>query len=576
MLSVNTNFSSLIVRSNLNKSTSGLNQAIERMTTGFKINHSKDNAANYSISTNISTQLSSYEVALENTVMGLDLISTASDSLDLITSHLQRIRDLSEQAANGTYGKDSLKAIQSEVDARSAEIERIMANTEYNGIKLFNAENKRTPIINGKEVVLTKDGFMQEINRRDTSSMISVSTLADDAKITGGIYKIETREDLEKLIKIGDRDDGITGGEFVLASDIDASGLNAINYAHNIIFDGNGYSILNQTDGLLAELYDSEVKNLALKDVNILSECSPLAGSVQNSNISNCYATGQIKDTLSFVFGGLITSIEDSTIDCCWTDVDIEVRSIIIGGIAGGIAGSTISNSFSLGKVINTIPEDFAYDGHGIAGGIVGMTMDDSTIENCYTSSTVSSFSKDLEYIIASNCIESDIYPLTITNVTYDASANPDTQLYGSSMVTVSGVKPADSYRKAASLIFQVGIHSDTNSQINIGLDFDFSSVSVNVLSSDSARSSLDKIDKMLANISSKQTEYGAAQNRLESAAESIGVSIENLTSTRSTLRDADVAEESSSYIKNQILEQAAATLLATANQSPAVALQLI
>ena len=68
----------------------------------------------------------------------------------------------------------------------------------------------------------------------------------------------------------------------------------------------------------------------------------------------------------------------------------------------------------------------------------------------------------------------------------------------------------------------------------------------------------------------------GAAQNRLESALDSIEVNIANLTSSRSTIRDADIAKESASYIQAQILQQAAATLLSTANQSPAIALQLI
>ena len=64
--------------------------------------------------------------------------------------------------------------------------------------------------------------------------------------------------------------------------------------------------------------------------------------------------------------------------------------------------------------------------------------------------------------------------------------------------------------------------------------------------------------------------------NRLESALESISVNIENLTSSLSTIRDADIAEISSTYIQQQILQQAAATLMSTANQSPAIALQLI
>ena len=76
--------------------------------------------------------------------------------------------------------------------------------------------------------------------------------------------------------------------------------------------------------------------------------------------------------------------------------------------------------------------------------------------------------------------------------------------------------------------------------------------------------------------LSAKATELGAVSNRLDSALESTSVAMENLTSSLSTIRDADVATESSNYIKAQILQQAAATLLATANQSPSIALQLL
>lgn len=137
MVILNTNLGSLIVQSNLNKSTNSLNTAIERMTTGFKINHAKDNAANYSIVKNMSVDLSSYDVALDNVMLGSNIIDTALSSLGLVTEHLQRIRELAEQAANGTYGADSLNAIQSEINARAAEIKRVMTNTEYNGIKLL-------------------------------------------------------------------------------------------------------------------------------------------------------------------------------------------------------------------------------------------------------------------------------------------------------------------------------------------------------------------------------------------------------------------------------------------------------
>lgn len=137
MISINTNISSLVAQNSLKKSSLKLNQAIERMTTGFKINHAKDNAADYSITTNLDTQISAYQVTEENTELGLDLLTTANDNLDIINDRLARLRALSEQAANGTYGESSLLAINAECNALVDEINRLYLTTEYNGNRLF-------------------------------------------------------------------------------------------------------------------------------------------------------------------------------------------------------------------------------------------------------------------------------------------------------------------------------------------------------------------------------------------------------------------------------------------------------
>jgi len=127
----------MIVQKNLQASTNQLNQAIERMTTGYKINHASDNAAGYSIAKNWEAKLGSLDVAADNAAMGADMLATLEDNCSLISSHLQRVRDLTEQAANGTYGDDSKTAIESEIKARLEEIDRIAANCEYNGISLM-------------------------------------------------------------------------------------------------------------------------------------------------------------------------------------------------------------------------------------------------------------------------------------------------------------------------------------------------------------------------------------------------------------------------------------------------------
>ncbi len=297
-LTINTNMSSLIVQSNLNKATNSLNNAIERMTTGYKINHAGDNAAGYSIARNWETQLGSLDVAADNAATGADMLTTLEDTYALVSSHLQRVRDLTEQAANGTYGSASLQAIQSEITARLEEVDRIAANCEFNGLKMM------------------------------------------DPEATGGIKK-------DISLQVG-------------------------------LYSGADSQIV-----LKKELFEAS-------DINTL---------------------------------------------------------------------------FGAGKTGDTAKADAIAE-------------------------------------IAEKC----------------ANRNADTP----------------------------------------GKDM------------------LDQIDAVINTISGRVTTLGAAQNRIESAVESISVQSENITSSLSTLRDADVAEESSKFIQAQILQQASATLLATANQTPSIALNLL
>ena len=126
-----------MVQKNLAAATRGLDNAIEQLTTGYKLNHSKDNPANYCMMKGMETKLRAWERAGENISIGHNMLETAESFADLIGTHLIRIRDLCEQAANGTYGEASVKAIKSEVCARVDEIKRIRENAEFNDIKLF-------------------------------------------------------------------------------------------------------------------------------------------------------------------------------------------------------------------------------------------------------------------------------------------------------------------------------------------------------------------------------------------------------------------------------------------------------
>ena len=140
-LTINTNLGSMIIQKNLNDATEALNKSIERMTTGYKINSPADDPAGYAVAARMETTLSSVSVAQDNTAIGSSMLSTAESNLELISTHLQRVRDLTEEAANGTYGDDSIDAIKAEITARLEEIDRIAATTEFNGVKLLDGSS---------------------------------------------------------------------------------------------------------------------------------------------------------------------------------------------------------------------------------------------------------------------------------------------------------------------------------------------------------------------------------------------------------------------------------------------------
>ena len=178
-LTINTNLGSLIVQKNLDDATRALNKSIERMTTGYKINSAGDDAAGYAVATKMDTQLSSISVAQDNVAIGSSMLSTAESNYDLISTHLQRIRDLTEEAANGTYGQDSIDAIKAEIDARWQEIDRIAASTEFNGIKLMDGTGN--PSTNGVTLQIGIDSSSNSQLKIDKAMFAK----ADGATLTG-------------------------------------------------------------------------------------------------------------------------------------------------------------------------------------------------------------------------------------------------------------------------------------------------------------------------------------------------------------------------------------------------------
>ncbi|MBY6104759.1 flagellin [Marinobacter nauticus] len=134
---INTNIASLNAQRNLNASQGAANTALERLSSGLRINSAKDDAAGLAISTRFESQISGLNVAQRNANDGISLAQTTEGALNEVVSNLQRIRELAIQSANATNSQSDREALDAEVQQRIAEISRISNQTTFNGLKVL-------------------------------------------------------------------------------------------------------------------------------------------------------------------------------------------------------------------------------------------------------------------------------------------------------------------------------------------------------------------------------------------------------------------------------------------------------
>ncbi len=134
---INTNVSANIVQRNMGYATDRISKSIEKLSTGYKINRASDDAAGLTISEGLRSQAQGSKVAMSNAQTGINMLQVAEGDLTIIQENLQRIRDLTVQAANGTYGSGERDAIKAEVNQRLQEITRLADSSAFNKLKLL-------------------------------------------------------------------------------------------------------------------------------------------------------------------------------------------------------------------------------------------------------------------------------------------------------------------------------------------------------------------------------------------------------------------------------------------------------
>ena len=221
---INHNISALKACNILGKTNSALDKSLERLSSGFRINRAADDAAGLAISEKMKTQIAGLEQAARNAADGISVIQTAEGALDEVEAMLQRMRELSVQAANGVNTEEDRKAIQDEINQLNEEIHRVSTTTEFNTKKLLNgtvdyrsfSDNERIQLISSSDSVQygkyilevttapaadTKEYTLQNGVAKDSALNITATVMINGKDIA--IEETDTLTDIYEKIREG-------------------------------------------------------------------------------------------------------------------------------------------------------------------------------------------------------------------------------------------------------------------------------------------------------------------------------------------------------------------------------------
>ncbi|WP_309752074.1 flagellin [Novosphingobium sp.] len=164
MTVINTNISAIRAANASNSAAKMLGTAMERLSTGKRLNSAKDDAAGMAIATSMTAQVKGMSQAIRNSNDGIALAQTAEGSLSEVTNMLQRVRELAVQSASGTYQDATDRTyMQSEVDELTAQIDQVITNSKFNGVQLFDGTTASVTVQTGADGADTVDLVMSDL-----------------------------------------------------------------------------------------------------------------------------------------------------------------------------------------------------------------------------------------------------------------------------------------------------------------------------------------------------------------------------------------------------------------------------
>ncbi|MDF2483985.1 MAG: hypothetical protein K0R46_153 [Herbinix sp.] len=515
---INHNISALKANNQLAKTNNLLDNSLEKLSSGFRINSAADDSAGLAISEKMRTQISGLDQASRNASDGISVIQTAEGALVEVESMLQRMRELSVQSANGTYTTADRVAIQSEIDQLNQEITRISETTEFNTMTLL-------------------DG---NIDRKSYSSNNNVSLVSLSDTVDVGSYEVEITRDARQAVIVGAQIDytDLSGGK--ITEDL-AGTINI-----------NGETVSVNVGDTMDDVFEKVRDACDNVDINVFASAANTPSATGATEMAG-YDVDPIADNSYMIFVSRnYGSSQEVELYCDNEDLCNLLGLTIDGAVSKGFdaEANVVLSATSIFKETATVSVD----------------------GNKVTVSDRNDFSMVFEVEPGTRgTVFDDAYINTLTRVFTPGVEDTASTPAGDIEVTVSVLD-------AGPMDLQIGANEGQTMAVRIpevtpatlGVD------KINIGTADGAQEAITLLDNAINTVSAIRSKLGAYQNRLEHSISNLDTTSENMTESLSRIEDVDMAEEMANYTQKNVLAQAGTSMLAQSNQRPQTILTLL
>lgn len=584
---INHNITALNTYNKLSSNNSATQKSLEKLSSGLRINRAGDDAAGLAISEKMRGQIRGLDQASRNSSDGISMIQTAEGALSETHSILQRMKELATQASNGTNTDADRAEIQKEVNQLSSEINRIGNTTEFNTQSLLKGDGKTTLAKTAAAITNPTPGTTT-YTQAAASTVITAQgagTTASyklDLDINGQKISIDVVSDTAVTSTTAAVDtNSVTGSTATVKYNAtgavtDASLATAIGSALTSIIEKNStlagnYTVdTTTTAGTVAFKAVTEANGGALDGnkgyIGAKAAVTGLAGAVT----ANVGTTTYQQDITKLDFNSITQTNVTDLVGKGFTinGKQYELYDADAGAYTGSATGINISEAINNGTA--TTKND-------VAKAVADQLKSDGT----YTAA-VDGTNTYIVNLQATALGKAGVGTVKVEDGGIQANFKTTFQV-GANQGQSFAIEFSDMRSKALGVTGTTAGGSAANNavftkvlDVTNGTDDTNVEYALDVSTTTNASNAIKVLDNAITTVSAERSKMGAYQNRLEHTINNLGTTSENLSAAESRIRDVDMAKEMMEFTKNNILSQAAQSMLAQANQQPQKVLQLL